>query len=151
MIPNKPITEQVVASAAWWQKMAISRNELLELAKEVDAGIQKVVVILNMFNITTLQSCEGKYDVDGKNSNLFLGSGEHCYAEPTVDFDGTINDGFRVFALMREHGIGVNSFRREWRVIDGEPTGPIWSMTFTRRMKPMTEQEIVDLLEWYQM
>lgn len=143
--------EKISPPKAWWTKMAISRNELLSLAKEVDPGIQKAVIILNMFNIMTLQSCEGHKDVDGDNPNLFLNESKHIYCEPTVDFDGTINDGFKVFALMREHGLDVSSFRREWRIIDGEPTGPIWSMTFRRRLKPMTEEEISDLLDWYEL
>lgn len=142
--PTKP-------ESPWWTKMAISRKELFELAHDVDPGICKPVVILNMFNFTTLQSCEGRWDLDGDNAKNYLGEHEHTYLEPTVDFDGTINDGFRAYAILSEHGLKVNAFRREWRIIDGEPTGPIWSFTFDRRFKPMTDKEIEDLLEFYEL
>lgn len=131
--------------------MAISRKELLALANDVDAGIQKAVVILNMFNFDTCQSCEGKYDLDGRNTPSYMGEHEHCYPEPTVDFNGGVYDGFKAFVVAKEHGLEVSAVRREWKVIDGELIGPIWSMTFNRRIKPLTEQEIIDYLDWYEL
>lgn len=134
----------------WMNRMDLSRKELLALADEVDPGIQRAVVLLNMFNIETCQSCEGKADVDGDNPNIFLNTSKHCYPEPTVDFKGGTMDGLKALTMLHEHGVTVFQLRRQWDVIDGEVTGPIWSITFVRRLKPMSHEEITELLDWYE-
>ena len=51
--------------------MNMSIDQILSLALDVDAGIQRAVVIFNMFNIETCQSCEGSNDIDGINPVKF--------------------------------------------------------------------------------
>ena len=133
----------------WTNKMDMPRAELFLLADEVDTGIQRAVVLLNMHNLYTCQSCEGRYDVDGKNPALFLNESEHCYPEPTIEFEGTPLDGMKAVIILQEHGVKIFDLRRQWRMIDGELTGPLWAITFPHRLKPMTHEEITDLLDWY--
>jgi len=84
--------------------------------RNVDKGIANEVRILWENGIETTQSCEG-------------GPG-HSFAEPTVCFGGTYADGFRALAIALEHGLKVYELRRVWKMIDKQPTGPEWEMTF---------------------
>ena len=82
----------------------------------LDAGIASIVEILNLSGIETYESCEG-------------GSG-HSYPEPTVCFHGEREEGFRALAIALQNGLRVNGLKRVWKIIDGEPVGPTWEMTF---------------------
>lgn len=85
----------------------------------LDPGIREYVETLHGAGIETFESCEG-------------GAG-HCFPEPTVRFHGDRNEGFRALAVARQHGFIVTSIRRTWPIVDGEPTGPCWEMTFLEK------------------
>lgn len=82
----------------------------------MDAGIRDIVKLLIENGIETVQSCQG-----GKG---------HCYPEPTVEFAGGFEAGFRAFAIATAHGLKVAELRRVWSILSGEPFGPHWAMTF---------------------
>jgi hypothetical protein len=82
----------------------------------LDVGIAQEVETLRAAGIETFESCQG-------------GSG-HAYAEPTVRFYGDPSEGFRALATAIKAGLQVAAIRRAWPIIDGEPTGPWWEMTF---------------------
>ena len=84
--------------------------------KHLDPGIRRFVEILDQAGIETFESCQG-----GKG---------HAYPEPTVRFEGTHAAGWRALAIAKEHGLPVFKLRRIWSIIDGEPTGPFWELTF---------------------
>jgi hypothetical protein len=86
------------------------------LPLDLDPGIRPYVEVLRAAGIETFESCEG-------------GDG-HSYAEPTVRFHGQREQGFRALAVALEHGFPVDAIRRFWDIIDGEPRGPYWEMTF---------------------
>lgn len=144
-------TEEITPAPqkTWWGLMNMSIDQILSLAHDVDAGIQRAVVIFNMFNIETCQSCEGSNDIDGVNPVKFLDKTEHVYYEPTIDFRGGPMEGFKVLAIAREHGLDVKSIQRKWDIIDGEVTGPLWQIIFWRRMDPMSDTEIRELITFY--
>lgn len=82
----------------------------------LDRGIQEAVAILAGARIETFESCQG-------------GAG-HAYPVPTVRFYGNRGEGFRAFAAATQAGLRVAQLSRIWPVLDGEPTGPWWEMTF---------------------
>jgi hypothetical protein len=82
----------------------------------LDGGIADAVLILVAEGVETFESCEG-----GKG---------HAFTEPTVRFHGHRDEGFRALGIALRSGLRVNGLRRVWDVIDGEPTGPHWEMTF---------------------
>lgn len=82
----------------------------------LDPGVSRYVNVLVDAGIETYESCEG-------------GDG-HAYTEPTVRFHGERAEGFRALAVAVEHGLPVNALRRSWPIVDGEPTGPCWELTF---------------------
>lgn len=84
----------------------------------LDPGIYDAVVALQDSGVETFESCEG-------------GPG-HAYPEPTVRFHGDKAAGLRALAIALEKGLPVSELRRTWPVIEGEPTGPYWELTFTR-------------------
>lgn len=84
----------------------------------LDPGIKPAVRILMQAGIETFESCEG-------------GAG-HAFREPTVRFHGHREDGFRALAVVLQSGFTVVALRRTWDIIDGEPTGPHWEMTFAK-------------------
>ena len=53
--------------------------------------------------------------------------------EPTVRFHGEHSEGFRALAIALQRGLPVLDLRRYWAIIDGEPTGPYWELTFRQR------------------
>lgn len=83
----------------------------------LDPGITWIVSILREAGIETYESCEG-------------GVG-HAYAEPTVRFHGESAEGFRALSVALENDLPVVSLRRVWSVVDREPTGSTWELTFT--------------------
>lgn len=84
----------------------------------LDAGIRPFVDALCSEGIETFESCEG-------------GPG-HAFPEPTIRFYGGPTEGFRALDAAHRHQLPVLSIRRTWPIVDGEPTGPWWEMTFTR-------------------
>jgi hypothetical protein len=86
--------------------------------ESLDRGIAPFVHALHEAHVETFESCQG-------------GEG-HAYPEPTVRFHGDRAEGFRALAAAQRVGLPVASLRRAWPVIDDEPTGPWWEMTFSR-------------------
>lgn len=82
----------------------------------LDPGIYPAVVALRAAGVETFESCEG-------------GAG-HAYPVPTVRFHGGADEGYRALAAALRAGLKVAELRRVWPIIDGEPTGPWWEMTF---------------------
>jgi hypothetical protein len=85
----------------------------------LDLGIKYYVETLRASGVETFESCEG-------------GEG-HSMPEPTVRFHGQRGEGFRALAIALEHALPVLDLRRYWAIIDGEPTGPYWELTFRQR------------------
>lgn len=83
----------------------------------LDEHIAEAVVALRGAGVETFESCQG-------------GRG-HAYPEPTVRFHGGQGDGFRALGAALEAGLSVAGLRRVWPILDGEPTGPWWELTFT--------------------
>ena len=82
----------------------------------LDSGISAAVEVLRTSGVETFESCEG-------------GPG-HAYPEPTVRFYGDQAEGFRALAAAMRGGLKVSELRRTWPVLDSEPTGPWWELTF---------------------
>ncbi len=82
----------------------------------LDPEIARAVRVLQEGHVYTCGSC--------------IGGGEHPYPVPTVQFHGSQAEGFRALAIALEHGLRPTDLRRTWSVVDGEPTGPIWELTF---------------------
>jgi len=95
---------------------------------QLDPGIAPTVRLLRKYNVETIESCQG-------------GEG-HCLSDPTVIFDGDRSEGFRALAVALRHGLDVLHLRRRWSIIDGEPTGPVWEMTF--RSCPIIDPAILE-------
>jgi hypothetical protein len=89
---------------------------MLEYDPPLDLEIAAAVVALQGAGIETFESCQG-------------GSG-HAYAEPTVRFHGPQSEGFRALAAALDAELAVADLRRVWPILDGEPTGPWWELTF---------------------
>lgn len=85
----------------------------------LDPGIKRAVLILREEGVETYESCEG-------------GQG-HAYPEPAVRFYGDRFEGFRALGIALQHDLHVSSLRRIWNIIDGEPVGPDWEITFNLR------------------
>jgi hypothetical protein len=83
---------------------------------ELDPAIRHIVEALQSDGVETFESCQG-------------GPG-HAFAEPTVRFHGGREEGFRALACALRNGLSVAELRRYWQVVDGEPRGPHWEMTF---------------------
>ena len=84
----------------------------------IDSGIAREVAALQAGGIETFESCEGGHG--------------HAFAEPTVRFHGDKAEGFRALSIAMKEGLLVDCLRRVWPLIDGEPTGPSWELTFRR-------------------
>jgi hypothetical protein len=83
----------------------------------LDAEIEAAVAALRDVGVETFESCGG-------------GQG-HAYGEPTVRFHGDRSEGYRALAaVLGKHGLCVRELRRVWPIIEGEPTGPWWELTF---------------------
>ncbi|WP_341022307.1 hypothetical protein [Brevundimonas diminuta] len=83
---------------------------------DMDPGIRPYVDALRAEGFETFESCQG-----GKG---------HAYPEPTIRFHGDRSEGMRALAFVQQRGLPVTAVHRTWPVIDGEPTGPWWDMTF---------------------
>lgn len=84
----------------------------------LDPGIARFVAVLQTGGIETFESCKGGPD--------------HAYPEPTVRFHGGKEMGWKALNVAMGNGLPVAALRRTWPIIDGEPTGPYWEMTFSR-------------------
>lgn len=60
--------------------------------------------------------------------------------EPTVRFYGQRSEGFRALAVAQQYALAVTELRREWPLIDGEPTGPYWALVFYLPSESRREQ-----------
>jgi hypothetical protein len=87
-----------------------------EYSPALDEGIKEAVLALVAGGVETFESCQG-------------GEG-HSYPEPTIRFHGQRSEGFRALAIAIQAGLKVAELRRVWPLIDGEPTGPWWEITF---------------------
>lgn len=85
----------------------------------LDPGIAPYVDVLDAAGIETFESCEGSIG--------------HAFLEPTVRFYGARGEGFRALAVAIQHALPVAELRRYWQIVNGEPEGPHWEMTFCRR------------------
>ncbi len=101
----------------------------------LDAGIERAVFILRNYGVVTCQCCEG-------------GDG-HAYPEPTVDFEGGVSEGYRAYAVARTYGLPVKDLCRVWSDQEGELVGPIWRLTFWKKLEPPTDEERTLLLAAY--
>jgi hypothetical protein len=95
------------------QKNGPNRDDWL---RSLDPGVAPYVDVLDAAGIETFESCEG-------------GEG-HAMPEPTIRFHGQRPEGFRALAVARTHDLLVSELRREWPLIDREPTGPYWALVF---------------------
>lgn len=84
----------------------------------IDTGIAREVSVLQAAGVETFESCEG-------------GPG-HAFFEPTIRFHGDQAEGFRALSIAIREGLPTDQLRRVWPLIDGEPTGPCWELTFKR-------------------
>jgi hypothetical protein len=82
----------------------------------LDPEIARYVDILDAAGIETFESCQG-------------GEG-HAFLEPTIRFSGNRGEGFRALALAITYALPVSELRRYWQIVDGEPEGPHWELTF---------------------
>jgi hypothetical protein len=96
--------------------MKPTREKAETFSPPLDPGIADAVKVVRAVGVETFESCEG-------------GDG-HSYAEPTVRFHGERGEGFRALAAAMQAGLRAKDLRRTWPVIDGEPTGPYWELTF---------------------
>jgi hypothetical protein len=82
---------------------------------KIDPLILPAVEILNKHGFKTFESCQG-------------GEG-HCFAEPTVRFEGTEFDLIRAHEVCEFYGLPVSDARRVYRKISeniGENTPLLW-------------------------
>jgi len=86
---------------------------------DLDPGIREAVLTLNSVGVETFESCQG-------------GEG-HAYPVPTVRFHGDRSEGFRALAAVMQSNLPVAELRRVWPVLEGDPTGPWWELTFRPR------------------
>ena len=91
----------------------------MSIESPLDPGVRRYVEVLATAGVATFESCEG-------------GEG-YSMPEPTVRFHGEHSEGFRALAIALEHGLPVLDLRRYWAIIDGEPTGTYWELTFRQR------------------
>jgi hypothetical protein len=106
-------------------RRANSKKNTVSPVPGLDPGIGPFVEILRNNGIETFESCQG-------------GRG-HAYPEPTIRFGGSPGDGFRAFAIAREHPLPVSYLRRIWVIQnDGEPTGPYWELVFHKTADQVT-------------
>jgi len=82
----------------------------------LDPGVAGYVEVLDAAGVETFESCEG-------------GDG-HAFFEPTVRFYGERGEGFRALAVACAQRLPVADLRRYWQIVDGEPCGPYWELTF---------------------
>ena len=86
----------------------------------LDHGIERAVLVLREAGIETYAACQG-------------GEG-HSYLEPTVRFHGGPGTGYKALGIAMIFGLPVKKVQRFWTVIENEPTGPSWEMTFSNHV-----------------
>lgn len=84
---------------------------------QLDPGIAPFVDALDAAGIETFESCQG--------------GGGHAFPEPTIRFYGNKGEGFRALALAITFDLPVSELRRYWQIVNGEPEGPHWELTFS--------------------
>lgn len=99
------------------ERDAFGSKSAVVFSPPLDEGIKQAVQVLVNAGVETFESCQG-----GKG---------HSYAEPTVRFYGGKAEGFKALAVALQAGLKVGDLRRVWPVLDDEPTGPWWELTFT--------------------
>lgn len=82
----------------------------------LDPGIAEAVQVLQRAGIDTFESCEGGHG--------------HAFPEPTIRFNGDRYEGFKALTAAMQRGFRVSNLRRVWPIVQGEPTGPWWEITF---------------------
>lgn len=60
----------------------------------------------------------------------------------TVRFHGGQAAGWAALEVALTHALPVHDLRRYWAVLDGEPTGPKWEITFRQPAKPLLDEEV---------
>jgi hypothetical protein len=98
------------------RRIGRKNGEIEPWQHDLDPGIAPYVKVLHENGVETFESCDG-------------GPG-HAMPEPTIRFHGERPEGFRALAVARTYNMPVGELRRFWPIIDGEPTGPYWAMTF---------------------
>lgn len=93
----------------------------------LDPGIAQYVDSLDSAGIQTFESCQG-------------GDG-HAFAEPAIRFHGNRGEGFRALAIAITLRLPVSELRRYWQMVNGEPEGPHWELTFTSPDRPCTADD----------
>lgn len=106
-------------TAIYAPKAEAAEHRTMEFDSPLDGGIRSYVEILVSAGIETYESCQG-------------GDG-HAFAEPTVRFHGGSSAGFHALAIAIQHALPVSELHRVWTLIDGEPPGPTWELTFSRQ------------------
>lgn len=104
-----------------------TRRQRADWLRSLDPGIARWVDILDAHGIETFESCQA-------------GDG-HCFPEPTIRFHGRCG-GWHALEVALTHGLPIASLRRYWTILDGEPTGPSWEMTFSHAAEPLADDEI---------
>src|SRR5438270_12828316 len=84
--------------------------------QHLDRGIERAVLALRSAGLETWESCEG-------------GPG-HAFLEPTVRFNGDLQEGLRAVSAALEAGLKVHQLRRVWRVNEKELEGPWGGLVF---------------------
>lgn len=100
-----------------WSAPCPCGNMTREYDPPLDGGIERIVEVLRHASVETFESCNG--------------APGHAFPEPTLRFHGGAAEGFRALAVAMEADLPVNKLRRIWRVLDGEPEGPHWELTFS--------------------
>jgi hypothetical protein len=108
--------DDIVVSVSLLDRWVPSDIHDMTFDSPLDPGVVGAVTALVAAGIETFESCQG-------------GPG-HAYPEPTVRFHGDIAEGHRALAAAMRAGLPVSELRRVWPVIDSEPTGPWWELTF---------------------
>ncbi len=90
----------------------------------LDTGIAPYVAALRESGIETFESCEG-------------GNG-HSYPEPTIRFHGDRSEGFKALAIATQRQLPIAALRRIWTILEGEPVGPYWEITFSQMSDPIS-------------
>jgi len=96
----------------------------------LDWEISYAVKLLRDSDVETFESCGG-----GKG---------HSFQEPTIRFFGDRGEGLRATSIMLRYGLPISAVRRYWSIVNGEPTGPHWEITFFPRERLIEIQRQVE-------
>jgi hypothetical protein len=105
-------------TTAEYTAMALVRatNYACQWNLPLDRAISYAVKVLRDGGVETFESCEG-------------GPG-HAFPEPTIRFHGGPEAGFLALACAQRNNLPVAELRRFWQIVQDEPQGPYWEMTF---------------------